>query len=177
MGFCFFNNIAIAANYAKLKYKIKKCAVIDFDVHHGNGTQIMFWNDPNMFYASTHQEGIFPGTGFKEETGINNNIVNVPLPAGTDGLLFKKSYEDIIFPKLEKFSPDIIFVSAGFDAHMSDPLADFRLIKDDFYWITKKLNDFATKNCKGKLISCLEGGYNIKALSESCLEHVKGLIL
>ena len=177
MGFCFFNNIAIAANYAKLKYKIKKCAVIDFDVHHGNGTQKMFWNDSNMFYASTHQEGIFPGTGFKEETGINNNIVNVPLPAGTDGLLFKKSYEDIIFPKLEKSSPDIIFVSAGFDAHINDPLADFRLIKDDFYWITKKLNDFATKNCKGKLISCLEGGYNIKALSESCLEHVKGLIL
>ena len=177
MGFCFFNNIAIAANYAKLKYKINKCAVIDFDVHHGNGTQKMFWNDPNMFYASTHQEGIFPGTGFKEETGINNNIVNVPLPAGTDSLLFKKSYEDIIIPSLEKFSPDIIFISAGFDAHINDPLADFRLIKDDFYWITKKLNDFASKHCKGKLISCLEGGYNIKALSESCLAHVKGLIL
>ena len=177
MGFCFFNNIAIAANYAKLKYKIKKCAVIDFDVHHGNGTQKMFWNDPNMFYASTHQEGIFPGTGFKEERGINNNIVNVPLPAGTESLLFKKSYEDIIIPNLKRFSPDIIFISAGFDAHVDDPLADFRLTKDDFYWITKVLNNFATKHCKGKLISCLEGGYNIKALSESCLEHVKGLIL
>ena len=177
MGFCFFNNVAIAAYYSKLKYKVKRCAVIDFDVHHGNGTQKMFWDDPNMFYASTHQEGIFPGTGFKEETGINNNIVNVPLPAGTNSLLFKKSYDEIIFPKLEKFSPDIVFISAGFDAHKNDPLADFRLNTEDFFWITKKLNDFSTKNCKGKLISCLEGGYNIKALSESCLEHVKGLIL
>ena len=177
MGFCIYNNVAIGAHYLLEKYKLNKVAIIDFDVHHGNGTQKMFWNDPNMFYASTHQEGIFPGTGFKEETGINNNIVNVPLPAGTDSLLFKKSYENIIFPKLEKFSPEIIFVSAGFDAHISDPLADFKLIKDDFYWITKKLNNFATKHCKGKLISCLEGGYNIKALSESCLEHVKGLIL
>ncbi len=177
MGFCFFNNIAIAAYYAKKKYKIKKCAVIDFDVHHGNGTQKMFWRDPNMFYASTHQEGIFPGTGFKEDKGIRNNIVNVPLPAGTDSLLFRKSYEDIIIPRLEKFSPDIIFISAGFDGHKDDPLADFKLTKNDFFWLTKKLNDFATKNCKGKLISCLEGGYNIKALSESSLEHVKGLIL
>ena len=177
MGFCFFNNVAIAAYYAKLKYKVKKCAVIDFDVHHGNGTQKMFWNDSNMFYASTHQEGIFPGTGFKEETGISDNIVNVPLPAGTNSLIFRKSYEEIIFPKLKNFSPDIVFISAGFDAHEDDPLADFKLTKDDFYWITKELNDFSTKNCNGKLISCLEGGYNIKALSESCLEHVKGLIL
>ena len=177
MGFCIYNNVAVGAHYLIDKYKFNKIAIIDFDVHHGNGTQKMFWNDPNMFYASTHQEGIFPGTGFKEETGINNNIVNVPLPAGTDSLLFKKSYEDIIIPSLEKFSPDIIFISAGFDAHINDPLADFRLTKDDFYWITKKLNDFASKHCKGKLISCLEGGYNIKALSESCLAHVQGLIL
>ena len=177
MGFCFFNNVAIAAYYAKLKYKVKKCAVIDFDVHHGNGTQKIFWNDPNMFYASTHQEGIFPGTGFKDEVGINDNIINVPLPAGTNSLLFKKSYEDIIFPKLKKFAPDVIFISAGFDAHIDDPLADFRLTKSDFYWITKELNKLSIKYCKGKLISCLEGGYNIKALSESCLEHVKGLIL
>ncbi len=177
MGFCFFNNIAIAAYYAKLKYKIKKCAVIDFDVHHGNGTQKMFWNDPNMFYASTHQEGIFPGTGFKNEKGIKNNIVNVPLPAGTDSQLFRKSYEDIIIPELKKFSPEVIFISAGFDAHKDDPLADFELSKEDFFWITTKLNDFAKKNCNGKLISCLEGGYNIKALAESCLMHVKGLIL
>ena len=177
MGFCFFNNVAIAAYYAKLKYKVKKCAVIDFDVHHGNGTQKIFWNDPNMFYASTHQEGIFPGTGFKDEVGKNDNIINVPLPAGTNSLLFKKSYEDIIFPKLKKFAPDVIFISAGFDAHIDDPLADFRLTKSDFYWITKELNKLSIKYCKGKLISCLEGGYNIKALSESCLEHVKGLIL
>ena len=177
MGFCFFNNVAIAANYAKIKYGINKCAVIDFDVHHGNGTQKMFWDKPNMFYASTHQEGIFPGTGFKDETGIKNNIINVPLPAGTDSELFKKSYDDLIIPALNKFAPDIIFVSAGFDAHIDDPLADFRLTNKDFYWITKRLNDFAIKNCKGKLISCLEGGYNIKALSESSLEHVKGLIL
>ena len=177
MGFCFFNNIAIAAYYAKIKYKVKKCAVVDFDVHHGNGTQKMFWNDASMFYSSTHQEGIFPGTGFKNETGISNNIVNVPLPAGTDSLLFKKSYEDIIIPNLEKFSPDILFISAGFDAHIDDPLADFRLNKDDFFWVTKKLNNFAKKYCKGRIISCLEGGYNIKALSESSLSHVKGLIL
>ena len=177
MGFCLFNNVAIGAYYAKLKYKLKKCAVIDFDVHHGNGTQKKFWNDPNMFYASTHQEGIFPGTGFKDETGIKNNITNVPLPAGTNGLLFKKSYEDIIIPNLKKFSPDIIFISAGFDGHKDDPLADFQLIEEDFFWITKKLVIFASKYCKNRLVSTLEGGYNIKALSKSSLAHVKGLIL
>ncbi len=177
MGFCLFNNIAIAAYYAKLKFKLNKCAVIDFDVHHGNGTQKKFWNDPNMFYASTHQEGIFPGTGYKEETGAYNNIVNVPLPAGTDSILFKKSYENIIFPNLKKFSPDMIFISAGFDAHKDDPLADFRLIDEDFFWITKQLKVFAEKNCNGRIVSSLEGGYNINALKESCLAHLKGLIL
>ena len=175
MGFCLFNNIAIAAYYAKKKYNLKRCAVIDFDVHHGNGTQNMFWNDPNMFYASTHQEGIFPGTGFKEETGVNNNIVNVPLPAGTNGLLFKESYKDIIIPSLKKFQPEMVFISAGFDAHKDDPLADFELIEDDFYWITKQLSAFAKKYCKNKLVSCLEGGYNLEALSRSVLVHVKGL--
>ena len=177
MGFCLFNNVAIASYYAKLKYKLKKCAVIDFDVHHGNGTQKKFWSDPDMFYASTHQEGIFPGTGFKDETGINNNITNVPLPGGTNGLLFKKSYEDIIIPNLKKFSPDIIFISAGFDGHKDDPLADFKLIEEDFFWITKKLKSFADKYCKKRLVSCLEGGYNIEALSKSSLAHVEGLIL
>ena len=130
-----------------------------------------------MFYASTHQEGIFPGTGFKDETGINNNITNVPLPGGTNGLLFKKSYEDIIIPNLKKFSPDIIFISAGFDGHKDDPLADFKLIEEDFFWITKKLKSFADKYCKKRLVSCLEGGYNIEALSKSSLAHVEGLIL
>ena len=177
MGFCLFNNVAIGAYYAKLQYKLKKIAVIDFDVHHGNGTQKAFWNDPNMFYASTHQEGIFPGTGFKDEVGVDNNIVNVPLPAGTNGLLFKKSYEDIIIPKLQKFSPDMIFVSAGFDAHKDDPLADFKLLEEDFFWVTSELKNFADKYCKKRLVSCLEGGYNIEALSKSSLAHVEGLIL
>ena len=176
MGFCLFNNVAIGAYYAKLQYKLKKIAVIDFDVHHGNGTQKAFWSDPDMFYASTHQEGIFPGTGFKDEVGVDNNIVNVPLPAGTNGLLFKKSYEDIIIPKLQKFSPDMIFVSAGFDAHKDDPLADFKLLEEDFFWITSELKNFADKYCKKRLVSCLEGGYNIKALVRSCIAHVKGLI-
>ncbi len=177
MGFCLFNNVAIGAYYAKLKYKLKKCAVIDFDVHHGNGTQKKFWNDPNMFYASTHQEGIFPGTGFKNEIGVNNNIINVPLPGGTNGLLFKKSYEDIIIPNLKKFSPDMIFISAGFDGHKDDPLADFKLTEEDFFWVTNKLRNFSDKYCKKRLVSCLEGGYNIDALSKSSLAHVKGLIL
>ena len=176
MGFCLFNNVAIGAYYAKLQYKLKKIAVIDFDVHHGNGTQKAFWNDPNMFYASTHQEGIFPGTGFKDEVGVDNNIVNVPLPAGTNGLLFKKSYEDIIIPKLQKFSPEMIFVSAGFDAHKDDPLADFKLLEEDFFWVTSELKNFADKYCKKRLVSCLEGGYNINALVKSCIAHVKGLI-
>ena len=176
MGFCLFNNVAIGSYYAKLQYKLKKIAVIDFDVHHGNGTQKAFWNDPNMFYASTHQEGIFPGTGFKDEVGVDNNIVNVPLPAGTNGLLFKKSYEDIIIPKLQKFSPDMIFVSAGFDAHKDDPLADFKLLEEDFFWVTSELKNFADKYCKKRLVSCLEGGYNINALVKSCIAHVKGLI-
>ena len=177
MGFCLFNNVAIGAYYAKLKYKLKKCAVIDFDVHHGNGTQKKFWGDPNMFYASTHQEGIFPGTGFKNEIGVNNNIINVPLPGGTNGLLFKKSYEDIIIPNLKKFSPDMIFISAGFDGHKDDPLADFKLTEEDFFWVTNKLRNFSDKYCKKRLVSCLEGGYNIDALSKSSLAHVKGLIL
>ena len=171
MGFCFFNNIAIAANYAKLKYKIKKCAVIDFDVHHGNGTQKMFWNDPNMFYASTHQEGIFPGTGFKEETGINNNIVNVPLPAGTDSSLFKKSYEEVIFPSLEQFSPDIIFISAGFDAHVDDPLGGMRLTVEGYGTLTRLIYRLALEHCDGRVVIVTEGGYHLPAL-ESCLEEI-----
>ena len=177
MGFCLFNNVAIAAYYAASKYNLKKCAVVDFDVHHGNGTQEKFWSDKNMFYASIHQEGIFPGTGFKDETGVNDNIVNVPLPGGTNGNLFKQSYEKIIFPKLKKFSPDILFLSSGFDAHKDDPLAGFELIEEDFFWITKQLKEFADKNCKRRLVSCLEGGYNINALSMSCKEHLKGLML
>ena len=130
-----------------------------------------------MFYASTHQEGIFPGTGFKNEIGVNNNIINVPLPGGTNGLLFKKSYEDIIIPNLKKFSPDMIFISAGFDGHKDDPLADFKLTEEDFFWVTNKLRNFSDKYCKKRLVSCLEGGYNIDALSKSSLAHVKGLIL
>ena len=130
-----------------------------------------------MFYASTHQEGSFPGTGFKNQIGVNNNIINVPLPGGTNGLLFKKSYEDIIIPNLKKFSPDMIFISAGFDGHKDDPLADFKLTEEDFFWVTNKLRNFSDKYCKKRLVSCLEGGYNIDALSKSSLAHVKGLIL
>jgi acetoin utilization deacetylase AcuC-like enzyme len=175
MGFCLFNNAAIAALYARSAHDVERVAVVDFDVHHGNGTQDIFWNDPDMFYGSTHQMPLYPGTGAVSETGVGN-IVNTPLLPGADGEKIKEAFNDRIFPALFDFSPDLLVISAGFDAHIDDPLANLSLTTDDFRWLTLKLTEFADTNCKGRVISTLEGGYDLKALGESVAAHVAVLL-
>ena len=176
MGFCLFNNVAIAAAYACHKYGINNVAVIDFDVHHGNGTAAMFKNNPNLFYASTHQMPLYPGTGRASEAGINNNIVNIPLQPNAGSTEFRRMVSDILLPKLEKFNPDLILISAGFDAHMDDPLGGINLDTDDYIWITEKIMDVAAKYCGCKIISSLEGGYDLDALARSTAAHVNILL-
>lgn len=177
MGFCLFNNIAIGAFYARQKYNVKRVAVIDFDVHHGNGTQAMFENEPDFLYISSHQEAPFyPGTGFSSETGIGENVLNLPLPSGAGSHEFRVAMEDQAFPKLEAFSPEILFISAGFDAHARDDRANMFLTEDDYQWISKKLVDIAWKSSNGRLISVLEGGYDLVGLANSAEIHVKALL-
>ena len=176
MGFCLFNNAAIGAAYAREKFKVDRVAVVDFDVHHGNGTQEMFWSQPNLLYASTHQMPLFPGTGAVSEVGEHNNVINAPLSAGSGGSEFRTAFNEIIFPGLRKFSPDLLIVSAGFDAHADDPLASLNLYEDDFSWITLELLSIAEKYSDGRLVSILEGGYNLEALSSSASVHVRELM-
>jgi acetoin utilization deacetylase AcuC-like enzyme len=175
MGFCLFNNIAIAANYARQHYQLERIAIVDFDVHHGNGTQAAFYNQPNVLYASSHQMPHYPGTGYPTETGVGN-IINVPLAAGDSGVEFRQKYNRIIFPALKSFKPDLLLISAGFDAHKDDPLASISLVEDDFKWITQELMTIADSCCKGRIISALEGGYNLNALAASVAIHVKTLM-
>ena len=176
MGFCLFNNAAIGAAYAQEKFKVDRIAVVDFDVHHGNGTQEMFWSQPNLLYASTHQMPLFPGTGAVSEVGEYNNVINAPLSAGSGSSEFRTAFNEIIFPTLRKFSPDLLIVSAGFDAHADDPLASLNLDEDDFSWITLELLSIAEKYSDGRLVSVLEGGYNLEALSSSASVHVRELM-
>ena len=176
MGFCLFNNAAIGAAHALEKFKVDRVAVVDFDVHHGNGTQEMFWSQPNLLYASTHQMPLFPGTGAVSEIGEHNNIINAPLSAGSGSSEFRTAFNEIIFPGLRKFSPDLLIVSAGFDAHADDPLASLNLYEDDFSWITLELLSIAEKYSDGRLVSILEGGYNLEALSSSASVHVRELM-
>lgn len=176
MGFCIFNNIAVAAKYAQKKYGIDKVAVVDFDVHHGNGTQHLFENDPNLFYASTHQFPAYPGTGAISEVG-SGNIVNVPLKPGTGSESFREAYTTTILPKLNTFEPELLLVSAGFDAHRKDPLCQLNLNSDDFSWVTKHLIEVADNHCQGMLISTLEGGYDLDALASSVAKHVQELLM
>jgi acetoin utilization deacetylase AcuC-like enzyme len=171
MGFCIFSNIAIAGLYARKKYGAERVAVVDFDVHHGNGTQDVFWNDKNLYFASTHQMPLYPGTGAMRETGVGN-IFNAPLRPGDGGDAFKKAFEERILPSLRNFSPDIILISAGFDAHKDDPLANLQLTEPDFGWATGKLAEVADKQADGRLVSMLEGGYNLAALARSVAVHV-----
>lgn len=175
MGFCFFNNVAIAGMYARKKHGAERIAVVDFDVHHGNGTQDIFWNDKDLFLASTHQMPLYPGTGALNETGVGN-IWNAPLRPGDGGEPFREAFESRILPALRNFGPDIVLVSAGFDAHRDDPLANLALIEEDFAWATAKLADIAAKHAGGRLVSMLEGGYNLAALGRSAAAHVKGLM-
>ena len=173
-GFCFINNIAVAARYLQTKYKIKKIAIIDFDVHHGNGTQEIFYNDNSIVYASTHEFPLFPGTGAESEIGVGN-IFNAPIKSGTKGKEFLEIFESKILKPLDKFKPEIILISAGFDAHFRDPLANINLESSDYFKITKKIVELANIHSKGRVISFFEGGYDIQALSESVKEHLKAL--
>ncbi len=176
MGFCLFSNIAIAGLYARQKYGAERIAVVDFDVHHGNGTQDIFWRDKDLFFASTHQMPLYPGTGALIETGAADNIVNAPLRPGDAGSQFRDAFQSRVLPKLMAFHPDIVFISAGFDAHEDDPLANLRLKEADFAWATEKLVDIAAKQAGGRLVSMLEGGYNLSALARSVGVHVKALM-
>ena len=176
MGFCFINNIAVTAKYLQNKYKINKIAIIDFDVHHGNGTQEIFYNDESVAYGSIHEFPLFPGTGSENETGVGN-IFNAPLKAGITGKEFLEIFEQKILDPIDKFKPEVILISAGFDAHTRDPLASINLESKDFYEITKKIVDLSKVHSNGRIISFLEGGYDLLALSESIKEHLIALEL
>ena len=174
MGFCFVNNIAVTARYLQNKYKVNKIAIIDFDVHHGNGTQEIFYNDKSIAYGSSHEFPLFPGTGSNEETGVGN-IFNAPLKNGVKGKEFLKIFDQKILKPIDKFKPEIILISAGFDAHTRDPLASINLESEDFYEITKRIVDLANIHSEGRVISFLEGGYDLLALSESIKHHLLAL--
>ncbi len=174
MGFCFVNNIAVTARYLQNKYKVNKVAIIDFDVHHGNGTQEIFYNDETVSYASSHEFPLFPGTGSEQETGVNN-IFNAPLKTGMKSKEFLKIFDQKILKPIDKFKPEIILISAGFDAHTRDPLANINLESEDFYEITKRIVDLANIHSEGRVISFLEGGYDLLALSESIKHHLFAL--
>ena len=175
MGFCIYNNVAVGANYLINKYKLNKVAIIDFDVHHGNGTQDIFYNNEKVLYISTHQFPFYPGTGTEQEKGKYNNIFNIPLPAGTTSEEYLNAYE-FVLKRVEEFKPEFILFSAGFDAHKDDPLAQFQLESKDFYEITKKTLELSKLYCDGKVVSILEGGYDLLALQESTAMHVNALI-
>lgn len=177
MGFCLFNNVAVGALHARVAHGLKRIAVVDFDVHHGNGTQAMFEKDPDLFYASAHQAPLYPGTGAAGETGVADNILNAPLPPGADGPAFRKCFTEHVFPALEAFRPELILVSAGFDGHALDPLANMRLSEQDYRWVTEELARLARKMCRAGLVSTLEGGYDLYALSSSVAAHVATLMI
>jgi acetoin utilization deacetylase AcuC-like enzyme len=176
MGFCLFNNAAVAALHARVRWSVPRVAVVDFDVHHGNGTQAMFAADKDLFYASSHQHPCYPGTGLPSERGVADNIINAPLRPGSDSAAFRAAWSDTILPELDRFAPGLLIVSAGFDAHKADPLAQLRLETADFTWITQELLRIAATHCGGRIVSTLEGGYDLDALAASAAAHVRTLM-
>jgi acetoin utilization deacetylase AcuC-like enzyme len=176
MGFCVFNNVAIGAMQARVVHGLRRVAVIDFDVHHGNGTQHLFEDDPDLFYASTHQWPLYPGTGAPQERGVAGNVVNAPLPPGAGGAEFREAVSNVVLPALRAFNPDIIMISAGFDAHVADPIANLRLKTEDYGWVTRELLAVAAECCNHRVVSALEGGYDIDALAASVALHVRTMM-
>jgi len=176
MGFCLFNNVAVAAHHARARWGKRRIAVVDFDVHHGNGTQAMFAADPDLFYGSSHQYPCYPGTGRPSERGVANNVVNAPLPPGSDGQAFRAAWREVILPALDDFAPEFLIVSAGFDAHRADPLAQLRVEAVDFAWLTAELVGMAARHTDGRIVSVLEGGYDLDALAASAAAHVRALM-
>jgi acetoin utilization deacetylase AcuC-like enzyme len=176
MGFCLFNNAAIAARYAQKRYDVERAAIVDFDVHHGNGSQDIFWADNSVMYCSTHEMPLYPGTGAAGERGEHNTIVNAPLRAGDGGDAFREAFETVILPRLREFRPDILIISAGFDAHTRDPLANLNLLEADYTWVTRKLMEVADDSAQGRIVSLLEGGYDLQGLARSVAAHVTALM-
>jgi len=175
-GFCLFNSVAVGALHAQTVHGLERVAIIDFDVHHGQGTQAVVAADPGLFYASTHQSPLYPGTGSPRERGLDGNVVNVPLPAGSGSAEFRAAWSERILPALESFAPQLVIVSAGFDAHRDDPLAQLNVETADFVWLTEELLAIADRHAKGRLVSALEGGYDLDALAESVVSHVQALM-
>jgi acetoin utilization deacetylase AcuC-like enzyme len=175
MGFCLFNSVAVGAAHALAAHGLERVAIVDFDVHHGNGTQDIFWNDARVLYASSHQSPLYPGSGARDETGAGN-IVNAPLAADSGSAVFRSAYERIVLPALDAFAPQLVMISAGFDAHRLDPLANLNLEADDYAWITARLVELADRHAAGRIVSSLEGGYSLTALREATAAHV-GVLL
>jgi acetoin utilization deacetylase AcuC-like enzyme len=176
MGFCYINNAAIAARHAQKRHGAGRVAVVDFDVHHGNGTQEIFWSDASVMYCSTHEMPLYPGSGARTERGEHDNIVNAPLAAGDGGAEFRAAFASAILPRLDAFAPELVVISAGFDAHMRDPLANLNLLEADFAWATQKLMEIADRHAQGRLVSVLEGGYDLEGLARSVAAHVMALM-
>ncbi|HSV58202.1 MAG TPA: histone deacetylase family protein [Variovorax sp.] len=176
MGFCVYNQAAIAALHARAAHGLRRIAVIDFDVHHGNGTQHAFWRDPELFYGSSHQSPFYPGTGARQETGVSHNIVNVPLSMSCDSATFRARVGDELLPALRRFEPELLIISAGIDAHFKDPLGGLNFTDDDFHWITAELVKVADATAGGRVVSILEGGYSLEALASGTSAHVRALM-